>query len=261
MELTGKLGTNGSQFFITTAPTAHLDGQHVVFGEVINGKAVVREIEATPTDPSDRPKKDVVIVKSGELKGDDYDKALEKKVDPLGDKYEDFPEDQGEDIPPTEMVKIANELKELGNKAFKQGNQALALKKYQKGLRYLNDSPDPSDNDPKTLAGELSILRFTLHNNSALMQIKLREYNDAIKSASGALVVEGATDEQKGKAYYRRALARAGKSADEEAKADLEAALKLVPGDAQIQNELVAVKKRVAEFKKREKAAYSKFFN
>jgi peptidyl-prolyl isomerase D len=238
-----------------------LDGKHVVFGEVINGKAVVREIEATPTDPSDRPKRDVVIVKSGELKGDYYDGAMEKTVDTLGDKYEDFPEDQGEEIPAREMFKIASELKELGNKAFKQGDHALALKKYQKGLRYLNDSPEPSDNEPKTLAAELSLLRFTLHSNSALMQIKQHDYSDATKSASSALAVDGPTDEQKAKAYYRRALAQAGKSTDEEAKADLEEALKLVPGDVQVQHELVVVKKRMAEFKKREKAAYSKFFN
>ena len=39
--------TNSSQFFITTAPAPHLDGKHVVFGEVVRGQSAVREIEHT----------------------------------------------------------------------------------------------------------------------------------------------------------------------------------------------------------------------
>merc|ERR1711907_127779 len=59
--------TNGSQFFITTVPTPWLDGRHVVFGKVVDGMDVVKKIETTETHPGDKPKKDVVIAKSGVL--------------------------------------------------------------------------------------------------------------------------------------------------------------------------------------------------
>ncbi|MCX6795045.1 MAG: peptidylprolyl isomerase [Candidatus Falkowbacteria bacterium] len=54
--------TNGSQFFIVTAPaTSWLDGIHTNFGEVVAGMDVVKKIEAVETVTSDRPAKDVVI--------------------------------------------------------------------------------------------------------------------------------------------------------------------------------------------------------
>merc|ERR1711966_441087 len=59
--------TNGSQFLLTTVATPWLDGRHVVFGKVIEGMDVVKAIEATPTNPGDKPKSPVVVVKSGEL--------------------------------------------------------------------------------------------------------------------------------------------------------------------------------------------------
>ncbi|MFW5415534.1 peptidylprolyl isomerase [Nocardiopsis sp. CNT-189] len=55
--------TNGSQFFVTTAPTPHLNGRHTVFGEVADGESleVADAISRVPTEGADRPVEDVVL--------------------------------------------------------------------------------------------------------------------------------------------------------------------------------------------------------
>ena len=56
--------TNGSQFFITTVATPHLNGRHTIFGEVVEGMKVVRLIENVEVDMRSKPQKQQLILKA-----------------------------------------------------------------------------------------------------------------------------------------------------------------------------------------------------
>eukprot|EP01147_Barroeca_monosierra_P004690 gene4690-8635_t len=59
--------SNGCQFFVTCTRCDFLDGKHVVFGRLIDGLLVLKQIEAIATDAKNKPKADVVIAQCGQM--------------------------------------------------------------------------------------------------------------------------------------------------------------------------------------------------
>ena len=232
-----------------------------MFGEVLSGKSIVRQIENL-TVQNDKPTKDVVIADCGELSPSEAVGADTKAPDAYGDEYEDFPEDQttgDEALSASQILKIAAGCKDFGNKAFKGGDLSVALDKYQKGLRYLNEDPD-LDKEPAETKEQLNALRVSLNSNAALMNLKLGAWDETVRAADNALAVATISDKDKAKALYRRGFALVRLKDEETALEALEQAKKLAPEDAAITAELAAVKKAAVARLAKEKATYKKFF-
>ncbi|CAI5486192.1 unnamed protein product [Closterium sp. Naga37s-1] len=191
-------GTNGSQFFINFGPTPHLDGKHCVFGRVLRGGQVLRAVEITPTDGSDRPLSDVVIDDCGELAEGEDDGTMNH---PDGDKYPDWPSDLDER--PTEWqwwVEAVKSIKDLGTTHFKNGDYRMAFRRYRKAMVYLDKAWDMKDIPGETLE-ELHTIRDALLNNYAACKLKRGDFDGAIEDSSSVL----SRNENNAKALFRRA--------------------------------------------------------
>lgn len=246
--------TNGSQFFLTTVATPHLDGKHVIFGEVKKGMGAVYAMENVPTGENDKPSKVCLIENCGEiLPGEDFGIG---ESDGTGDVYPLYPDDSDVNFKEIDQVlQIAEQIKSSGNTFFKKGDFVAANMKYKKALRYLNELHEVNEAN-SDLVKRMNSLVLPCILNSAASKIKLKLYDAALEDCDEALDIEPKNP----KALFRRGQAFHGKSDYERSLADLQEALKLAPSDKSVMSELAAVKGEIQAYKARERKAYAKMF-
>ncbi|KAK7086440.1 hypothetical protein SK128_000053 [Halocaridina rubra] len=248
--------TNSSQFFITLDETPHLNGKHVVFGQVVKGMGVARALEKVKTD-GDRPVERCEIFDCGEfLPGQSFGIVDD---DGTPDIYPQYPEDSDinfKDTTADGLMKIISNIKDAGNFFFKNQDPTTAVQKYQKSLRYINHINSQRTYFPEEVRREVNGLHVSCLLNHALCCCRLKWHAKSIAGCNKALEI----DSQNPKAYFRRGQAHHLCRDYKLAKADLEMALKLEPNDKAIIKELDMVVMKMKVEKDKEKAAYAKLF-
>lgn len=254
--------SNGSQFFITTYPQPHLTGKHTVFGKVIHGKSVVREIEKIDTDLNNVPKEKVEISDCGEWEHGMDVPIFNASYDQIGgDIFEEYPDDDEHiDKESSESVYHAScKIKESGTLLFKKGEKQQAFLKYKKCLRYVMEYIPDEDQEPDWHKKYME-LKLKLYLNLSLVCLQLKNYPKTIDYSTYLIEDETSTRQERAKAHFRKGCALIEMRKYKEAVDSLNIANELVENDAAIKRELERAESLLQKKKDDEKKKYAKFF-
>lgn len=256
--------TNTSQFFITTSPAPHLNGKHTVFGRVIHGKSVVREIEKVETTQDDSPKQKIIVIDCGEWYQGDEVPVYNACYDTIGgDIFEEYPEDETSiDEKTLTAYNATTIIKDSATLLFKSGEKQKALLKYKKALRYCNEFVPDRDSEPKYCDLFLD-LKKKLFLNLSLTTLNLGDYNESAKYCTYLLEMDDSLKlnlGEKAKTFYRlglsyRHLKKLDKSFD-----SFTQAKSFAPDDKLIQLEFTKLEQLLQLHKLKQKSQFSKFF-
>ncbi|AAS52623.1 AEL062Cp [Eremothecium gossypii ATCC 10895] len=257
----GAPDSNSSQFFITTTAAPHLNGKHSIFGQVIHGKAVVREIEKEAVDSDGVPEKAVRIAGCGEWTQDMPVPLYNACNDPIGgDIYEEYPTDNtlfgGEEFGKAYAAAVL--IKESGTQLLKRKDFQNAFFKYRKSLNYVNEYIPDVDIDAEQFE-KFNVLKQKLYLNMTLALFNMGSYDSAISYTNYVLEMDRVPSMDLAKAYYRRGNCYLAKNLLEEALSNYKRC-KEHNSDEAVDMKIASVESKLAARLEKTKKSISKFF-